>query len=163
MRLELHRHDIGARARLRHGERADVLAADQLRQIAPLLLLVAVQSQLVDAQVRVRSIAQADGRRGPRDLLHRHRMREIAEAGAAVLGCDGEAEKAEIAQFPPQIARKQVAAVDLAGARRKALLREAPGLIAHGIDHLAQAEIELAVGGGAGHRHRTVTVTGSPL
>jgi hypothetical protein len=35
--LELHGHDVGARARLRHGERADVLARDQLGQIFALL------------------------------------------------------------------------------------------------------------------------------
>ena len=86
-------------------------------------------------------------------------MGEIAEAGAAVFGRDGEAEQAEFAQLPPQIARKEVAAVDLVGAGRDALLGEAPHLIAHGVDHLAEAEIEFAVGGSAWHRQHTVTVT----
>src|SRR5208283_310984 len=87
----------------------------------------------------------ADGRRRPRNLLHGDGVREIAEAGAAVLGVDGEAEEPELAELAPQVARKKVAAVDLVGTRRNALLREAPRLVAHGVDRLAEAEIELAV------------------
>ena len=45
---QLHRHDIGAGARLAHGQRADVLAGDELRQILALLRLGAVAADLVD-------------------------------------------------------------------------------------------------------------------
>ena len=60
-------------------KRADVLAAHQLRQVLRLLRRAAVAVQLVDAQVRVRAVRQADRRRGARDLLHRDHVREIAE------------------------------------------------------------------------------------
>ena len=110
----------------------------------------------------MRAIAQADGRRRPRYLLHRHGVREVAKPGAAFSGRNGEAEQSELAQLAPQVARKEVAAVDFVGARRDALLGEATHLIAHGIDHLAEAEIELAVGS-TGHRLQTPIVSGPKI
>ncbi len=50
-RAELHRHDVGPRPRLGHGERADMIAGNQPRQVFPLLLLAAVELYLVDAEV----------------------------------------------------------------------------------------------------------------
>ncbi len=86
-------------------------------------------------------------------------MRQVAEAGAAVVGAHRHAEQPEFAQFAPQIPRKHVAAVDLIGARRDALLREALRLFAHGVDDFAEPEIELAVCGighsPVPHCHRT--------
>ena len=78
-----HGDDVGAGARLGHGERADMLAGDQLRQVAPLLLLAAVAADLVHAEVGMRAVAEPDGGRGAGHLLHRDAMLEIAEAGAA--------------------------------------------------------------------------------
>ena len=48
---EPHRHDIRAGAGFRHGERADMLAADQPGQIGALLLIRSPAANLVDAQV----------------------------------------------------------------------------------------------------------------
>ncbi len=72
-------------------------------------------------------------------------MGEIAETGAAVVRTHGHAQQPQFAELAPQIAGKHIAAVDLVGPRRDALLREALRLFAHGVDHVAEAEIELSV------------------
>ena len=61
----LHADDVGAGAGLAHGERAHMLAGDQLRQVFALLRLAAVAAELVDAQVRVRAVGEADRRPRP--------------------------------------------------------------------------------------------------
>ena len=83
--LELHRHHVGAGARLGHGERADVLARDQLGQVLALLRVGAVAADLVDAQVGVRAVGQPDRGRAAADLLHGDAVLEIAQPRAAVL------------------------------------------------------------------------------
>jgi len=76
-RLELHRHHVGTRAGLGHGQCADMLAADELGQIALLLRCRAVEGQLVYAQIGMRAIAQAYRARGARDFFHRHGVRQV--------------------------------------------------------------------------------------
>ena len=127
-----------------------MLAAQELRQITALLLFGRVQRDLIDAQIGVRAVAEADRGRGAGDLLHGDGVREVAQARPAVLRRHGHAEQAELAELAPQVARKHVAAVDLVGARREPLVGEAAHLIAHRVDDLAETEVELAVGG-AGH------------
>ncbi len=95
----------------------------------------------------MRPVRQADRRGGARYLLHRDDVGEVAHAGSAVILRDGQPEKSEAAELRPEIARKDVAAVDLAGARRDALIGEAAHLVAHRIDGFSQTEIEFAVGG----------------
>ena len=92
----------------------------------------------------MRAVGQADRGRGARDLLHRDAMREIAQPGAAVLLLDGDAEQAELAHLRPQIAREGVGAVDLVGARRDLVGREAAHAVAQHVGGLAEAEIEAA-------------------
>ena len=75
-----HRDDVGAGAGLGHRERADMLAGDQLGQIARLLRRRAVAHDLVDAEIGVRAVGEADRGRGARDFLDRDAMLEIAEA-----------------------------------------------------------------------------------
>ena len=58
---QLHRDDVRARGRLGHSEGSDVLAADQLREVAVSLLVRPVQLDLVHAEVRVRAVGQRDG------------------------------------------------------------------------------------------------------
>ena len=84
-RVQAHAHDVGAGAGLAHRERAEVLAADQPRQVALLLLRRAPAAQLVDAEVRVRAVGKPDAARGAADLFHRDDVREVAEPGAAVV------------------------------------------------------------------------------
>jgi len=58
---ESHRNNVGTRAGFAHGERADVIARNQFRQVAPLLLLVGIASNLIDAEVGMRAVGKTDG------------------------------------------------------------------------------------------------------
>src|SRR6185369_1649318 len=89
--LELHSDDIAARARLAHRQRANMLAADQLGQELLLLFRVRPAADLVDAEVRVRAVAEAHRPRGARDLLLRDDMFEIAESEPAIFLLDSNA------------------------------------------------------------------------
>ena len=108
-----HRYDVGACVRLRHRQRPDVLAGDELGQIARLLLVIAVAHDLVDAEVRMRAVRQPDRSRGARDFLHRHAMLEVAQGQPAIFLRRRDPVQAERAHLGPQVARKQVVAVDL--------------------------------------------------
>src|SRR5512133_2378148 len=79
---EPHADDVGAGTCLAHGQRADMLAADEFRQIAPLLVGIAVLENLVDTEVRVRSVRKAYRGRGAAQLLHGDHMLDIAHPGA---------------------------------------------------------------------------------
>ena len=57
---EPHRHHVGTCLAFRHGEGAEMLARNQLRQIAPLLLAGSPAAQLVDAEIGVGAIGKAD-------------------------------------------------------------------------------------------------------
>ena len=105
--------DVRSGPRLRHGERADVLAGDQLRQVLRLLLGRAPAAELVDAEIGVRAVGEADRGRGAGDLLDRDAMGEIAHAGAAVLLGYGDPEQPERAELLPEVGRKLVVRVDL--------------------------------------------------
>ena len=119
-----------------------MLAGDQLGQEALLLLVAAVAADLVDAEVGVRAVAEADGGRGAAHLLDRHDVLEIAEARAAILLLDGDAVQAELAHLGPQLAREAVGLVDLGGDRRHLVGGETLDLVAQGVGGLAQTEIE---------------------
>src|SRR4029077_19944676 len=56
---QAHRNDVRTRTWLAHRQRADVFAADKLRQVALLLRFTSVAPYLVDAQVRMRAIGEA--------------------------------------------------------------------------------------------------------
>src|SRR5690606_16117804 len=120
-----HRYDVRARTRLRHGERADMGARNQFRQIALLLVGAAIPADLVHAEIGMRAVGKADRAGSARNLLHGHAMFEIAEAGPAPFLFNRDAEQPELAELRPQIAREFVFPVDLVGARRDLALREA--------------------------------------
>ena len=101
-----------------------MLARNELRQIAPPLLVTAVTADLVDAQILMRAIGKTDGGGGSRNLLHGHAMREIAEPGATPFLFDCDPEKTKRPELRPQIARKTVGPVDFVGARRDLFLRK---------------------------------------
>ena len=140
--LQLHRHHVGAGARLRHGERADVLARDQLGQVLALLRVGAVAADLVDAQIGVRAVGEPDGGRAAADLLHGDAVLEIAEPGAAVLLLHRDAVQAEVAELGPELARELVRFVDLRGERRDLVGGEAAHAGAQLVGRLAEVEIE---------------------
>src|SRR5690606_30978586 len=80
-----HRADhVGAGTGLAHRQRALPFAAAQLRQVLRALRVAAVVVQVVDAEVGVRAVAQADRTRSARDLLHRHQVGQVAHLAAAV-------------------------------------------------------------------------------
>ena len=137
-----HRHHVGAGVRLRHRQRADMLAGNQLRQIFPLLRLVAVAADLVDAEIGMRAVGQADRRRRARDFLDRDAVLEIAEPGAAIFLLDGNAVQAERADLRPEVAGKLIALVDLGGARRDLVAGEILHGFADRVRGLAEIEIE---------------------
>src|SRR5207253_2983522 len=93
-----HRHDIRTGIRLRHCKRAHVLARRELREIALLLLRRAVAMDLVNAEVGMRAVRKADGRRAARDFLHGDAVREVTEPCPAVFLGDGDAEDAVLAE-----------------------------------------------------------------
>ena len=93
----------------------------------------------------MRAVGEADRGRGAGNLLHRHDMGEIAHARAAAIRIGRDAEQAEAAQFPPQMHREFVVAVDRSGQRRYLLLREAPHHVAQRLDLLVVPELQRAV------------------
>ena len=146
--LQCHADDVGPGAGLAHRQRADVLAADQLRQVFPLLRLAAVAVDLIDAQVRVRAVAQADCGAGAADFFHRHHVSQVAQPGAAVRLADGKAHHAELAELAPQVGRELVVAVDVGGAWCDLVLRE----VAHGIAQQGDVVAQIDLEGGLEHR-----------
>jgi hypothetical protein len=146
---ELHPHHVRTRARLRHGERAHVLARDEAGRYFALLLFRAVQLDLVDAEVGVGAVGQADRGRGAADLLDRDGVREVAHARAAVFLVHGDAQKPKLPHLAPELVGKRVGPVDLGRHRLHAVLRPA-------VDHLAQRVHVLAeVERHRGHEHGT--------
>ena len=137
-----HRDDVGAGTRLGHRQRPHVQARDQPGQQAPLLLARAVQAELVDAQVRVRAVGEADAGRGPADLLHGDRVLEIAQARAAPFLLDRHAEQPELTQLRPQPARERVRPVDLLGQRGDLDRSERGDRVADRLGGLAQIEAQ---------------------
>ena len=119
---------------------------DQLRQVFAFLRLAAVAADLIDAEIAMRAVGQADRGRGAADLLHRDDMGEIAHAGPAEFLLDGDAEKAERAHLRPEIARELVAFVDLGGARRDLALREIMHRLAQHGDLVAEIMVETGDG-----------------
>ncbi len=144
--LEPHRDDVGTGTGFTHRQRADVIAGNQLRQIALFLIVVAVTENLVHAKIGMRAVRQADTRRAAAHLFHRHAMLEIALPRAAPFFIDCDAVQAERAKLRPQIAREGVAAVDLVGAWRDLVRGETAHGIAQHVGGLAKAEIELEIG-----------------
>ena len=88
----------------------------------------------------MRAVGQPDRAGRARDLLHGDAVLEIAEAGAAEFLLDRDAVHAERAELGPQIARERVGAVDLVGARRDLVGREAAHALAQHVGGLAEVE-----------------------
>ena len=73
-------------------------------------------------------------------------MGEVAEAAAAQFFLDGDAEQAQFAKLWPQLAWERVGTVDLVGARRDLVMREAARGVAQHVDLGAKAEVEAVQG-----------------
>src|SRR3546814_14303133 len=95
-----------------------MLSRDQPRQIVRLLRLIAPAADLVDAQIRMGAIGQADSSRSTRYFLDRDHMVEIAEPQPAPFLFDGDAVEAKRAHRGPQlVAREPVVGICFGGER----------------------------------------------
>ncbi len=139
--VKLHRNDVGTGPRLGHGQRADMLAGNEFRQIFLTLSGRAVAGDLVDAEIGMRTVAEADGGGSAADFFHRDAMGNIAHAGAAIVFRRGDAKHAKLTQFTPQMHGKLIVAVGFSGQRRNAAFRKTAHRIAKGFDLLAKTEI----------------------
>jgi hypothetical protein len=106
-----------------------------------LLRLAAVAADLVDAEVRMGAVGQADRGRGARDFLHRDDVREVAHPGAAIFLVGGHAEQAHVTELLPQVGGEEVVAVDLRRARQISFCAKADGIAQH-VDVLAEVKVE---------------------
>ncbi len=117
-----------------------MLAGDQFRQILALLLGVAVQLDLIDAEIGMGAIGERHGGGRASDLLDHDRMRQIAHVDAAEFLRHGDAKKAERAHFRPELVRKHIGAINLRRARLQLLLSPAMGHRLQGLDLLTKSE-----------------------
>ena len=153
---QAHAYHVGAGAGLAHGERADVLAADQFGQVLLALGVVAVQVDLVHAQVGVGAVGEADGRGGPGDFLHHQGVGQIAQAGAAVFLAHGDTQHAQIAELLPQLVGEQVVLVHARGDRCDLLAGEGAGAVLQRGEGVVELKIQAAV------KHRFPPIPSAP-
>src|SRR6516165_2514270 len=93
----------------------------------------------------MRTVGQADSRRGARNLLHGDHMREIAQLSAAVFLADRQSEDAEVSELAPEIGWKKVLLVDRSSTRGNFIRRKFVDRIAQHVDIFAEREVQ--------HRH----------
>ncbi|RBQ84859.1 hypothetical protein VDGD_20868 [Verticillium dahliae] len=110
-----HADDVAAGARLGHGEGADARAGNEAGQVLLLLLGVAVELQLVDAELGVGGVAEADGARGARQLLHDDAVGLVAHGEATDLLVGRDAQEAGLAQLGPHVVGEGVGLVCAGG------------------------------------------------
>src|SRR5262249_25100801 len=101
---------------------------------------------LVDTEIGMGAVRQADRRRTARDFLHGHAMGKVPEAGTAVFFLDRDAVQPERTHLWPEIARESVRFVDLVGARSDLVLGERAGGLAQHVDVFAESEVETLPG-----------------
>ena len=121
-----------------------MLAGDELGEIFRLLRVAAPAADLVDAEVGVGAIGQADRSGGARDFLLCDYMVEIAEAKAAPFLLDRDPVQAKGSHLRPQVAGEPILGVDFGGQRRDLVSGEACGAFADHVGGFAQGEIEIA-------------------
>src|ERR1700682_1580980 len=122
-----------------------MLARNQFRQIFPLLRLAAVAADLIDAEVGMRTVGQADRGRGPRHLFHRDAVLEIPEPRATIFLLDRNPVQAERADLGPEVPRELIASVDFGGTRRDLVRREGMDGLANRVRGFAEIEIEYPI------------------
>ena len=149
--LELHADDIGARAWLTHCQRTHMFAADELGQVFLLLLSCPVAIDLVDAQIAVRSVAQAHRSRCARNLFHGHHVGQVTHVGAAMFFRHRDAQHTKIAHLAPQIHGKLVGVIDLRSAWGDFRLCEITHGITQSVDVIAQLKVEARKVAGNAH------------
>ncbi len=104
---------VGARAGLGQGPGGDLLARGERRHPALPLLGAAELVDVIGAERVVGRDADADRRIDLGELGHDQHVLEVAEAGAAVLLREDDAEEAEVGRLAHQLHRKALRLVDL--------------------------------------------------
>src|SRR5690606_34994799 len=97
---EFHGDDVGASVGLRHGQGADVFAANKFGQVFLFLFFGAVAMNLVHTQVGVGAVGQANRGGGAADFFHGDDVCQVAHVGAAVFFTHGDTQQAHVAHFP---------------------------------------------------------------
>lgn len=130
-----HAHDVAAGTRFGHGQGPDLGSRDEARQVPLLLVGVAVELQLVDAQLRVGGVAEADAAASPGQLLHDDAVGLVAQRQPAHLLVRRHPKEPGLPQLRPHLTWERVAAV----CRRRHLLWDlAPRELLHALAQLLQ-------------------------
>src|SRR6185312_10864787 len=98
-----------------------MLARDQFGEETLLLLVTAVSTDLIDAEIGVRAVAQSHRRRRAAYLFDGNDMFEIAEPCSAIFFLGRDAVQAQVAHSRPQLPWETIGLVDLGGDRRHLL------------------------------------------
>ncbi len=113
-----------------------MLAAHQWRQVARFLLRRAMAMDLIDAEVGVGAVGEADRGAGAAHLLHHQHVGQIAEVHPVILLCHRDAVQPQFTHLGPEIAGEDVALIDVASARRNHFLAEGLDLLGQGAQGL---------------------------
>ena len=125
-----------------------MFAGDQARQVFRFLRRVAPAPQLIDAQVRVSPIREANRGRRAADFFHRDCVFEIAKPGAAIVFAHRNAMQTQFAHFRPELARKLIAGVDVRRNRRDLVLRKPVNGFADHLGFIGKTKLKSRVGHG---------------
>jgi len=123
----VHVGDVGARAGLRHPGAGEDLAPREGREVALLLLLGAEALDRVADQAAREGEGAGDDVADLGDLLDHHRVAQVVEPGAAVLGRHDAAGQAEAAGRAGDLGRKPLLAVVVGDVRGDLVAREVAG------------------------------------
>ncbi|EGJ32873.1 hypothetical protein LYNGBM3L_74300 [Moorena producens 3L] len=114
------------------------------------LRVIAPAPQLVDAEIGMGAIRQANRRRCAADLFDRDGMFEIAEPGAAIFFADRNAVQAKLPHFGPEVTRELIGFVHLCCNWRDLVLREPMYGVADHFSFFGKAELQSRVRHGHG-------------
>src|SRR5687768_5767024 len=98
---------------------------------------------MVHAEIRMRAVREADRGGGATDLFHCDDMREIAQARAAALLLDSDAEQTKRAQIGPKLGREAIIAIDMRSERRDTIARKLCDARSQRVEVVAKTEIEI--------------------
>lgn len=109
----LHGDDITPRRVLTHRQAANLLPRNQPREVLLLLLVIAVEHQLVDTQLAVRRIAQPNAPARPTQLLHDNTVCLVSHGQATVLLRRRYTEEPSLTELLPHVVGERIVAVCL--------------------------------------------------
>mmetsp|Transcript_22029 Transcript_22029/g.73071 ORF Transcript_22029/g.73071 Transcript_22029/m.73071 type:complete len:295 (-) Transcript_22029:55-939(-) len=152
-----HPQHVRPRLRLRHAHAADRFARARGREPGGLLLGGAVAREVVDEELRVGQVREAEGRVRRRELLVHDAGRRRVHARAAVLGVDGHAEQPELAGAAKERVVEPLRPVELERLRLHLVPHERGAQLAERIvlrGRVEEGALRLGVVGDADRRRR---------